>query len=32
MNAIVYTSNAGSAARCAEMLSSETGIHRPPCT
>ena len=27
MNAIVYTSNAGSAARYAEMLSSETGIH-----
>ena len=32
MNAIVYTSNAGSAARYAEMLSSEMGIHRPPCT
>ena len=27
MNAIVYTSNAGSAARYAEMLSSEMGIH-----
>ena len=27
MNAIVYTSNAGSAARYAEMLSSKMGIH-----
>ena len=27
MNAIVYTSNAGSSARYAEMLSSEMGIH-----